>query len=341
MPYSNTRTRLARIAGALAVVTVLSGAPMAAAQEEPVALTIGSFQQGSSWYVYAVNLAELLMDNLPEGSTVDAPPIAGGTGNPPLVAAGRADMAFGMAVVGNWALSGKHAFEEPLDNLRALVGGWDQYYLVPMARGTELEGDLQGLFETERPQAHVTLLSRGSIGAFGGEQLLEIAGGGEETLTAAGGSYEFGSFDMVKTRFASGTGDVFVQVGTRGHPGITEIAQATPSTFLQPSEEVLDQMTEAFGWEQAVLPAGTFPGQDEDRTLPGTTTTLFASEEMSEELAYTIVKTICENAEVLQQAHQALSKFDCETAEVWRKEVNGLPLHAGAEAYYRERGWLE
>ena len=27
-------------------------------------------------------------------------------------------------------------------------------------------------------------------------------------------------------------------------------------------------------------------------------------------------------------------------AGVWRNEVNGLPLHAGAERYYRERGWL-
>jgi TRAP-type uncharacterized transport system substrate-binding protein len=323
----------------LACVATGTVAP-AAAQDEPLNLTIASFQQGSSWYVYAVNLAELLQAELPAGSTVDAPPIAGGTGNPPLVSTGRADAAFGMAVVGNWALQGEHAFDQPLENLRALVGGWDQYFLVPMARGTGFDPDMTGFFESVRPQANVTLLQRGSVGAFGGEQMLDIAGAGEEPLAANGGSYEFGTFDMVKTRFAGGTGDVFIQVGTVGHPGITEIAQQTPSTFLQPSEEILSAMNTQYGWEPASLPAGTFPGQDADVTLPSTTTTLFASTEMSDDVAYTIVKTICDNVERLQTAHQALSEFSCENG-AWEEEVNGLPLHPGAERYYREQGWLQ
>lgn len=333
-------TRRNGILGTIAVAAMLLGGVQANAQDEPVNLTVASFKQGSSWYVYAVNLAELLQQKLPEGSTVDSPPIAGGTGNPPLVSRGKADLAFGMAVVGDWALKGKFAFKQPLEDLRALVGGWDQYYLVPMARG-EASGSLEDVFAKERPKAHVTLLSRGSIGAFGGEQLLDIAGGGEKAMEEAGGSYEFGSFDMVKTRFASGTADVFVQVGTRGHPGITEIAQATPSTFLAPSDATLEEMTERYGWETAVLPKGTFPGQDADIKLPGTTTTLFASTRMSDDMAYTIVKTICENAKQLQQAHKALSSFDCKTNEVWKEEVSGLPLHPGAVKYYREQGWIE
>lgn len=333
------RPRLGLV-GALVATVMLAGAVTANAQDKPVNLTIASFRQGSSWYVYAVNLAELLQQKLPKGSTIDAPPIAGGTGNPPLVSRGRANLAFGMAVVGDWAMKGKNAFKEPMRNLRALVGGWDQYYLVPMARG-KVSGSLEKLFSEERPKAHVMLLSRGSIGAFGGEQLLDIAGGGEKDLRAAGGTYEFGSFDMVKSRFASGTGDVFVQVGTRGHPGITEIAQSTPSTFLQPSDATLQEMTKRYGWETATLPKGTFPGQDRDIRLPGTTTTLFASTDMSDDLAYTIVKTICENAKRLQQAHKALSEFDCKANQVWKKEVNGLPLHPGAARYYREQGWIK
>ena len=330
----------ARLAGALATALVAAWPACAPAEDAPVNMTIGSFQQGSSWYVYAVNLAELLKKGLPAGSTVDTPPIAGGTGNPLLVSQGKANAAFGMAVVGDWATKGEHAFDAPIENLRALVGGWDQYYLVPMARGAGLDPDFQTLFSKTKPDAHVTLLRRGSIGSFGGEQLLDIAGAGEEALTGKGGSYEFGSFDMVKNRFASGSGDVFVQVGTRGHPGITEIAQATPSTFLQPSQSVLQAMTDRYGWESATLPAGTFPGQEADLTLPGTTTVLFASTQMSDDLAYTITKTVCESADTLRQAHKALAEFDCAN-RVWKREVTGLPLHAGAERYFRERGWIE
>lgn len=323
---------------ALFASILIATGPAVQAQEGPVNLTIGSFQQGSSWYVYAVNLSELLQGAFPSGSTVDSPPIAGGVGNPALVAQGRADLAFGMAVVGNWAREGKHAYDEPLENLRALVGGWDQYYLVPMARGGDVPSDLDAYLNANS-DANVTLLRRGSIGSFGGEQLLDIAGAGEEALSSGGGSYEFGSFDMVKSRFASGSGDVFIQVGTRGHPGITEIAQTTPTTFLQPSEETLDAMRDSYGWRTASIPAGTFPGQDADLDLPGTTTTLFASTEMSDDVAYKVVSLICENTETLRQTHKALSNFSCEN-EAWTLDRNGLPLHPGAERYYREQGWL-
>ncbi|MCU0937619.1 MAG: TAXI family TRAP transporter solute-binding subunit [Burkholderiaceae bacterium] len=340
MQRNRTSSLIRRAALCAGVVATLLGTQPAVAQQKPVNLTIGSFAQGSSWYVYSVNLGELLRSVLPAGSTVDTPPIAGGLANPQLVATGKAQLAFGMAVVGSWALEGKNGFDAPLPQLRALVGGWDDYFLVPIARGTGYAADMGGFFKIVRPKSTVTLLQRGSIGAFGGQQLLEIAGADEKALTAQGGRYEYGTFDMVKNRFSGGNGDVFVQVATLGHPSITEIAQTTPITFLEPAKPILDAMTQRYGWEAKPLPKGTFPGQDKDVMLPSTTTVLFASTDMSDELAYTIVKTICERTDKLRAAHKALAKFDCANG-TWKREVTGLPLHAGAEKYFRERGWLK
>lgn len=325
-------------AAAFVCTTVFIAPQIAAA--EPAHLTIASFSQGSSWYVYAVNLAELLHDALPPGSTVDTPPIAGGLANPQLVAAGKAQMGFGMAAVGNWAIEGKIGYKQPLKNLRSLVGGLDDYYLVALARGKDVPTDLAGYFKTVKPKAHVTLLRRGSIGSFAGQQLLELAGAGEKELAANGGNYEFGTFGMVKNRFAAGTADVFVQVATRGHPGITEIAHNTDVTFLAPSDKVLAEMRDKYGWDTKTLPKGTFEGQDKDVKLPGTTTVLFASTEMSDDMAYKIVKTVCEKTDKLRAAHKALAKFDCANGS-WKIGATGLPLHAGAARYYKERGWVK
>lgn len=334
---SRRTTRLLR-GVALAAATLLA-AP-AATMAAPMNLTIGSFAQGSSWYVYAVNLGEMLREVLPPGSSVDTPPLAGGLGNPPLVENGKAQIAFGMAVVGNWAIEGTNAYKKPMKDLRALVGAWDEYFLVPMARGAGQPTDMAAYFKAH-PKATVTLLQRGSVGAFGGEQMLNFAGINEKTLKAQGGDFEFGSFDMVKNRFAAGTADVFIQTATLGHPSITEMARTNPLTFLEPSQSTLDQMKKRYGWETRTLPKNTFPGQDKDVRLPGTTTTLFASTALSDDLAYKIVKTICENTAKLRVAHKALANFDCQKSEVWKHENTGMPLHAGAERYYRERGWLK
>lgn len=330
---------IASIAVAASVGILGAVAPLTASAQA-VNWTIGSFSEGSSWYVYSVNLGEVLREALPPGSTVDTPPIAGGMANPLLVASNKAQLGFGMAVTNKWAHDGTAGFKEPQKQLRALVGGWDDYFLVPMARGAGFGNDLSGFFKQVRPKSRVTLLQRGSAGAFGGQQLLDVAGAGESALAKQGGAYEYGSFDMVKTRFAGGTGDVFVQVATAGHPGITEIAQTNKVTFLQPSKAVLDDMTKRFGWGTNVMPKGTFPGQDQDVTLPSTTTTLFASTALSDDHAYLVVKTICEKTDRLRAAHKALAKFDCANG-AWKEEVNGLPLHPGAARYYKERGWMK
>ncbi|MBI3434291.1 MAG: hypothetical protein HY056_04325 [Proteobacteria bacterium] len=211
---------------------------------------------------------------------------------------------------------------------------------MPMARGTGYSTDLGNFFKNVQPKARVTLLQRGGVGSFGGQQLLEIAGADEKTLASRGGSYEFGTFDMVKNRFAAGSGDIFVQVATIGHPSISEIAQSTPVTFLQPTRDELSIMTKRYGWESKALPKGSFKGQEHDVLLPSTTTTLFASTALADDLAYTIVKTICEKTDRLHKAHKALAKFDCAHG-AWKMQVTGLPLHAGAERYYKERGWLQ
>lgn len=336
----NQSNPLLKLVGIGISACLLTSPVSAQTVSKPVNMTIGSFAQGSSWYVYSVALGELLRTTLPAGSTIDTPPIAGGLANPSLVASGKAQLAFGMAVFGNWALEGKHAFKEPLPSLRALVGGWDDYYLVPLARGKGVNPDLTEYFKTVQPKARVTLLQRGSAGGFGGQQLLEIAGASEKALSSRGGSYEYGSFDMVKSRLAGGTAEIFVQVATLGHPSITEIAQNTPITFLEPSKTVLSAMTKQYGWEVRVLPKGTFPGQDKEIPLPGTTTVLFASTAMSDDLAYTITKAICEQTPKLRASHKALAKFDCSDGK-WKREVTGLPLHAGAERYFKEKGWLK
>jgi len=333
-------SRVVRSALTALALSFSISAASAQSAAKPVNMTIGSFVQGSSWYVYSVALGELLRGTLPEGSTLDTPPIAGALANPSLVASGKAQIAFGMAVVGNWALEGKHAYKEPLPNLRALVGGWDSYFLVPLARGKGINPELASYFQNVQPKARVVLLQRGGVGAFGGQHLLDMAGAGESALASRGGSYEFGTFDMVKSRFAGGTADVFVQVATLGHPSITEIAQNTPVTFLEPSKAVLDSMAKQYGWELRILPAGTFPGQTKDIPLPGSTTVLFASTALSDEMAYKITKTVCEQTAKLRASHKALSNFDCSDGK-WKREVTGLPLHPGAERYFREKGWLK
>ncbi len=339
--YNNQEHNMSKISKTLLGIT-LSAAMFGASPAwaaDPVKLSIASFSPKSSWFAYSTRLSEMLRETLPEGSVVDAPPKGGGTANPSLLAAGKFDVGFVMTSVAGWAKNGEVAYAKPLDNLRSLVGGFDQYYLAVVARKDPNDASLPAYVAAHKDMK-VVLRGKGSIGGLAGEQLLDLSGASEKEVTAAGGRYDkVGSFGVVKTALATGKSDLWIHTITRGHPALTEIAIGTPLSYLQPADDVLETM-EAQGWTTAVLPANSFEGQAKDVKYPGTTTSLFATTALSDDVAYTIVKTICEDQDRFKAVHKALAKFDCAT-QGWKAENLSLPLHDGAKRYFVEKGWMK
>lgn len=328
-----------RLLAFAAATGMLFAAGTHAAADGPVELRIASFGQQSSWYAYAVGLGEMLRETLPPGSTIDTPPSGGGTQNPLLVAQDKFELAFGMAVISGWARDGAVVYDEKLDNLRALVGGFDQYYLLPLVNSSGAEGTLDQYVNETNPQARIILFRRGSAGGEGGRQVLRLMGADEDTVAGRGGNYEFaGSFGVIQNQLAADNADVWIHTITVGHPGMTEAALRGGVSFLAPSEETLAKMQEQYSWVPAKLPAGSFEGQTAELRLPGTSTLLFTSADMSDDVAYTITKTICEDMERFKSYHRALARFDCR--EGMKPDVVMLPLHPGAERYFREKGWM-
>ena len=65
---------------------------------------------------------------------------------------------------------------------------------------------------------------------------------------------------------------------------------------------------------------------------------IIANKSLSNDIAYLITKTIVENKADLVKAHQAFGGFKPEDA--WKPENNAIPLHPGAEKYFREKGLM-
>ena len=327
----------------LTAFSLLTGQPPAMAQDavlqDPVDLTIASFRSGSTWFVYSATIGEILREVLPAGSTIDTPPLGGGQANVRLVGAGEAELALSHAMANRWAAEGIVAYDAPISNIRALLGGLDTYYLNVTAAGAEPGTSISDYFKEVNPEAVVGLNPPGSVATFGGVLLLREVGASEEELEATGGRYAYIPIPDTIAGFADGTVNATPQMITVGHPMTTEISLNSDVTILSPTDELLVTMSEKYGFGTAVLPGGSFRGQDEDVTLPSTTTTLIASADMSDDLAYTIVKALVENVETFIAGHGALTDFDPETA--WQPELVNLPLHPGAIRYFQERGWME
>jgi len=87
-------------------------------------------------------------------------------------------------------------------------------------------------------------------------------------------------------------------------------------------------------WTPYTIPAGTYPGLDQEITTIAQPNFLAVRDDVPEETVYLITKTIYENLPFLQAIHPATNAMSLDSA------IAGLPLklHPGAIKYYEEVG---
>jgi hypothetical protein len=300
-------------------------------------LRIATLQMGSSWYVYGGVMGDLLRKELPSGSVIDILPYAGGVGNMNLVSKGDAELGMGFPVTGRWAIEGQMAYDKKMPNLRGLVGGFDEYFIGIVATKKSKITALEEIAKKKMP-IHLVTVTKGTLGEFANRQIMEAVGAPYKTIESFGGKVTHTSFGVITKMVVDGQADVFMQVVTVGHPAMTEIAITADVVFLGLNDEVIKKLS-AFGWVPATLPANTFKGQTAPVPTIGTATSLIATDKLPDEVAYAVTKALCENREALAKGHAGLKAFNPQVG--WKPENLGLPLHPGAEKYFKEKGWLK
>lgn len=87
-------------------------------------------------------------------------------------------------------------------------------------------------------------------------------------------------------------------------------------------------------FSEAVIPKGTYKQQPGDQKTVGLFNFSIANKDMSDNLAYTITRTILENNAAMVRAHPAAR----ETVAANATRNTFLPFHPGAVRYYKDKG---
>lgn len=86
------------------------------------------------------------------------------------------------------------------------------------------------------------------------------------------------------------------------------------------------------------IPAGLYANNEEAVPTFGVVAALATSSEVSEDAVYALVQAVFENFDSFKELHPAFANLQPEDMV---SDGLSAPLHAGAERYYREQGWLE
>jgi len=135
-------------------------------------------------------------------------------------------------------------------------------------------------------------------------------------------------------------GKIDVMIYTVGHPsGATKEAarECGGQLVAVRPENAMQLTTENPHYMPMVIRAGLYPENRQDVSTVGVNATFFANADLSDEVAYAVVKSLFEQFEQFRAMHPAFAGLKPE------QMVQGpypAPLHPGAERYFREAGLL-
>jgi hypothetical protein len=130
-------------------------------------------------------------------------------------------------------------------------------------------------------------------------------------------------------------------VFTVGHPSgsLKEATTACEAVLVDVTGPAVDKLVEENPYyRKATVPGGMYRGTDEDTQTFGVGATFVSSTDTSEDAVYTVVKSVFENFESFKGFHPAFANL--EPKDMISSGLSA-PLHAGAETYYKEKGWIE
>lgn len=311
-----TRLSLGKVMS-IAALTLSISAGAAAAPKE---LSILSGSPGGTWYPISAGIAEIFTQ---KGVRTNAE-VGAGLANVARISAGQAQLGVTTSTVPPVAKAGKAPFKKPINNILGLAVIFPSYQHVGVTQDsgvTSIDG-LKGL------RINCMAIGNSTEAAFADR--LAAAGMSEEDMECARGSHTFAS-----TAIKDGNLDGFTLLSGFPNGTFTELFHAKAMRLLPLNETQAQKMQASNpGYAYTSIPAGSYPGQENDIPTVRSDLVMFTNESMSDDDAYWIVKTMLDNMPELRKIHAVMRPYNAE----YMAAMTSLPIHPGAIRAYKEAG---
>ena len=302
------------LAGALALTTV-------AAQAQQIRLMTGP--QGGAWYPLGGAIANIAGKS---GAKVQVLPGAG-IANVKAVEAGKADMGFGNSISTVDGVAGRAPFDTPTKNVCNVASLYPQYLqiIANADAGINSLGDLKGRSLAVQP--------RGNTAEFISAQALQVYGLKYQDMSRV----SYVSYTDAVSLMKDNNAQVFTLGTTLPASSVMDLAAARDIRVIGIPDDKFQAMRKLNpGYTKLTIPAGSYHKQAQDVQTVGYATHLIARCDLDEKVVYSVLKGIHEQKADLVAIAKAVQGA---TPKVMAEDI-GVPLHKGAQRFYKEIGAL-
>ena len=277
------------------------------------------------YYPLGVALSKIYGEKI-EGARTQVQSTKASVENLNLLQQGRGELAFslGDSVKLAWDGDAEAGFKAPLDKLRGIAAIYPNYIQIVASQesGIKTLADFKGKSLSVGAAKSGTELNARAIFAAAGMSYEDLAK--TEYLPFAE------SVELMKNRQLDAT----LQSAGLGVASLKDLATSVAIQMVAVPEETAAKIGAPY--VAVKIPAGTYAGQEEDVSTVAVVNFLITHSDVSDETAYQMTKQLFENLPDLQAAHNAAKQIKLEGA----LEGMPVPLHPGAERYYKEKGLM-
>ncbi|MEO9101528.1 MAG: TAXI family TRAP transporter solute-binding subunit [Burkholderiaceae bacterium] len=293
----------------------------AASHAQQVKLMTGP--QGGSWYPLGGAIANMANK---AGMKVQVLPGAG-IANVKAVQLGKADMGFANSISTVDGVAGRPPFEAKADNVCNVATLYPQYFQVVANAdaGISSMADLK-----DKP---VAVQPKGNTAEFITQQVLEVYGLKYPEL----GRVSFVSYTDAVSLMKDNNAQAFTLGTTVPASSIMDLASARDIKLVPIPDDKFQAMKKLNpGYTKLVIPANSYPKQTQDVQTIGYATHMIARCDLDEKVVYQMLKQMMDNKADLVAIAKAMSAT---TPKMMAEDI-GVPMHKGAERFYKEAGVL-
>ena len=314
-----------RLAPALSIAAlVVVGSVTVQAQQFINVLTGGT---SGAYYPIGVALSNVYAKAIPSAkSSVQATKAS--VENLILLQGGRGEIAFtlGDALSQAWTGNTDAGFTAKQDKLRGIAVIYPNYVQIvaSASSGIKTLADLKGKrISVGAPKSGTELNARAVLGAAG----LSYSDFSKVEYIDFGASV-----DLVKNRQL----DVTLQSAALGVAAIRDLANSIDIVIVPVPADVVKKVGDA-AYVASSIPANTYQGQKDAVPAVSIGNMLVTQTGVSNDLAYQMTKALFDNLDTLTAAHAAAKDINLAGA------ITGMPipLHPGAEKFYKEKGLIK
>lgn len=290
---------------------------------------------GGGWYSTFAAFTELVMEKEPMISFKVSP--GSGIGNSATIGEGTFDIGWVYPPMAQLAYEGQTPYEEKYENIRMVATGLSPQVIEVVARASVDVDSIDDIFKDHVGIRWLTPNKGSTTPALFFDIMLQYYNTTESDIKSWGGSTTYTPYSDWAQFVQDGHADIMFNQGSMPFSTTQEIAANTSLKLLSLPEGLRNYMVEKYALQEYTIAGGTYDFEDQDIDTLQMCSGLGCNAELDDDTVYRILEIIEANLDEFKSISASFSNFDLATA--WQN-TGSVPLHPGAERFYREHGYM-